>query len=138
VNFYNNAQETEQAAEALFDAGLYRQSVYMACLAVELYLKSKLQLVEHNEDLEFSHDVINLYRALLTRFKPKTNMDSMITRSRKYMTESRYPYSSDVSIFTKEFATEFLDFVYAIRDFIDNDCLATMDDLKDKYSSGGK
>jgi len=138
VNFYDNAKETEQAANVLFDAGIYRQSVYMACLAVELYLKSKLHLVEHNEDLEFSHDVINLYRALLTRYQPQVNMDSMITKCRKYMTESRYPYSRDVNVFTEEFACEFLNFVTAVKDFVDNDCLATMDDLLDKYTGSNK
>jgi HEPN domain-containing protein len=103
----------------------------MSCLSVELYLKSKLYLVSHEDGLERSHDVVNLYKALLTRYQPKTGFDRMIARCRKYFNESRYPYTSDVSIYTKEFAEEFIKFASDIRNFIDNDCLATMDDLKD-------
>ena len=42
VDYYDNAQETQKAAIALLDSGIYRQSVYMSCLAIELYLKTKL------------------------------------------------------------------------------------------------
>jgi HEPN domain-containing protein len=136
VDFYTNAQETEGAAIALLDAGIYRQSVYMSCLAVELYLKSKLHLVPHDDELERSHDIVNLHKALLTRYQPKINMSNMITRCRKYFNESRYPYASDVSIYTKEFALEFVDFVVAVKDFIDNECIATIGDLKNKYPDG--
>jgi hypothetical protein len=62
-------------------------------------------------------------------------MESMILRCRKYFNESRYPYASDVSIYTKEFAAEFIEFITIIKDYIDNDCLATVEDLKDRYTN---
>jgi len=133
VDYYDNAQETERAAVVLLDTGIYRQSVYMACLAIELYLKSKLYLVKYREGLEVSHDIVNLYRALITRFQPKVDMGSMVLRCRKYFHESRYPYSSDVSIYDEGFAKEFIAFVALIKDYVDNECIATMDDLKSKY-----
>jgi len=108
VDYYTNAQETEQAAVALLEAEIYRQSVFMSCLAAELFLKSKLLLVSHDEALEHSHDIVNIYKALRTRFEPKKSFDRMITKCRKYFNESRYPYSSDVSIYTKDFASEFI------------------------------
>ena len=64
MDLYSNAYETEQAAKVLFEAGSHRHSVYFACLAVELYLKSKLHLVEHHIDLEASHNIVGLYTAL--------------------------------------------------------------------------
>ena len=138
MDYYINAQETERAAIALFDVGIYRQSVYMSCLAVELFLKSKLHMVSHEDGLERSHDIVNLYKALRTRYQPKTNFDKMITRCRKYFNESRYPYSNDISVYTKDFAGEFINFVADIKDFIDNDCMATLEDLKERYSSDNK
>ena len=137
MNYYTNAQETEQAAIALLNVKLYRQSIYMSCLAVELYLKSRLHLVSHDDGLERSHDIVNLYKALLTRYQPKINHDKMITRCRKYFNESRYPYASDVSMYTDEFAQEFIDFILLIKDYIDNKCIASVDDLESKYSQKG-
>ena len=133
MDYYINAQETERAAIALLEAGIYRQSVFMSCLAVELFLKSKLQIVSHDDALERSHDIVNMYKALRTRFEPKRSFDKVITKCRKYFNESRYPYSSDVSIYTKDFAMEFISYVADIRDFIDNDCLATLEDLKKRF-----
>jgi HEPN domain-containing protein len=134
VDYYTNAQETEMAAAALFEAKIYRQSIYMSCLALELYLKSKLHLVSHDDELLLSHDLVNLHKALLSRFKPKASHDVMIARCRKYFNESRYPYNKDTSIYTEAFAKEFIDFVAHIKDFVDNECVATIEDLKNKYT----
>ena len=134
MDCYTNAWGYEQAAVDLLSTGRYQQSIFLCCLAVELYLKSKLHLVPHDDDLETSHDVIRIYNALTSRYQPKTNHKLMIVRCRKYFNESRYPSAVDVSVYTKDFASEFIDFVAAIRDFIDNECVATIDDLKGKYS----
>jgi hypothetical protein len=61
------------------------------------------------------------------------DMTSMIARCRKYFNEARYPSSRDVSVYTKEFALEFINFIAIVKEFIDNECMATMDDLKNKY-----
>ena len=135
MDYYTNAQDTEQAATVLLDGGSYRQSVYMSFLAIELYLKSKLHLVKYREGLELSHDIVNLYRALLTHYQPKSDMNTMVVTCRKYFNESRYPYANDTSVYTKKFAKEFIGYVMLIKDYIDNECIATMDDLKDKYQS---
>jgi len=133
VDLYQNAHETEHAATLLHNSEAYRQSIYFYCLAVELYLKSKLHLVPHDIELEKSHDTLGLYNALLVRFKPKADFRPMLTRCRKYFNESRYPYSADTSAYTKEFASEFKEFVAAVRDFIDNECIASVDDLVSKH-----
>ena len=134
MDLYLNAQETESAAKVLLDTGHYRQSIYLFCMSIELYLKSKLHLVDHDIDLEASHNVIGLYAALNKRFHPKTDMIPIIKKCRKYFNESRYPYAGDISAYKKEFAEEFMDITAKVKDFIDNDCMATMDDLLNKYS----
>ena len=135
MNFYANAQETEQSAINLYVTGQYRHSVFLACLATELYLKSKLYLVPHRVELEKSHDVIGLYDALRKRFYPKTDMRASINLCRKYYNESRYPYNGNLDIYTKDFAKDFIDIVAEIKDFIDNECIATIEDLQNKYSN---
>ncbi|MCL2015983.1 MAG: HEPN domain-containing protein [Defluviitaleaceae bacterium] len=134
MDFYDNAWETEQTAIDLANIGRYRYSVYLSCLASELYLKSKLHLVDHDEELETSHDVIKMLDVLSKRFTTGKNLKNMIKFSRKYYNESRYPYAGDVSAYTKDFAEQFLEFTAAVREYVENDCLATMDDLADKYS----
>jgi len=46
VDLYDNACQTERAAINLLSTGDYRHSVFTSCLTTELYLKSKLHLVE--------------------------------------------------------------------------------------------
>ena len=84
MDYCTNAQETETAAMWLLEGGHYRQAIYMFCLSVELYLKSKLHLVEHREELEASHDIIGIYNSLIKRFIPKSNLKPMINMCRKY------------------------------------------------------
>ena len=133
MDYYANAHGNERAAITLLKNGHYQQCVSLSCLAVELYLKSKLHLVQHSEELMFSHDVVNIYKRLITRFQPKTDILPFVTVSRKYFNESRYPYAGDTSIYTQEFANEFIEIVAAVREFIDNECVATMDDLRSKH-----
>jgi len=134
VDLYENACQTERAAINLLSTGDYRHSVFISCLATELYLKSKLQLVPHDAELETSHDAIRMLAALTKRFPTGRKLKSMIRFCRKYYNEARYPYAGDVSAYTKDFAQQFLEFTATVREYVENDCLATMDDLADKYS----
>jgi len=61
VNFYDNAVEVHRAATILYDNEQYRMSVFDSCLAMELYLKSRLYLTEKGEDYAYTHDTINMY-----------------------------------------------------------------------------
>ena len=132
MNFYDNAVEVHEVAEALCKIGKYRISVYNSCLAMELYLKSKLHLVEDGDQFEFSHDVVNIYRQLKRRFMPKDDLLKIITMGRKYFNESRYP-SGGTEVYTESFAQEFLGYVKDVKDYIDNECIATIDDLQNKF-----
>ena len=84
MNCYDNAVEIHEVAEILCKSGKYRISIYNSCLAIELYLKSKLPLVDDGEQFEFSHDVVNIYRHIKKRFAPKSDLLKIITMGRKY------------------------------------------------------
>ena len=132
MNYYDNAMEVHEVAEILRKHGKYRISVYNSCLAMELYLKSKLPLVDDGEQLEFSHDVVNIYRHLNKRFASVKDLLKIITMGRKYFNESRYP-RGDTEIYTDEFAKKFFGYVENIISYINNECTATIDDLRNKF-----
>ena len=99
---------------------------------MELYLKSVLGLVEHNIDLETSHDIINIYRCLSKRYKATEDLTYALVRCRKYFNEARYP-TSESEVYTKQFCEEFLGYIDLIRNYVDNQCHATTDDLIKKF-----
>jgi len=132
VNFYDNAIEVHKAAEVLYDNEQYRMSVANACLAMELYLKSKLHLADKGENYAYSHDTINMYIQLAKRYKPDEDLLKLVKLGKKYFNESRYPHG-DRAIYTKAFAQEFLDCVESIKSYIDDVCVANIDDLQNKF-----
>jgi HEPN domain-containing protein len=132
VNFYDNAAEVHKAAEVLYNNAQYRMSVSNSCLAMELYLKSKLHLTDKGENYAYSHDTINMYIQLANRFKPDENLLQLVKIGKKYFNESRYPHG-DKAIYTKAFAKEFLDYVEAIKSYIDDVCVGNIDDLQNRF-----
>jgi len=131
VNFYDNAEEVRQAAIILYENAHYRMSIYNSCLSIELYLKSKLYLMENGDDYVYTHDTVNMYQLLTKRFKFDKDIFSIIKTCRKYFNESRYPHAG-TEVYTKEFAKEFLGNVESVKSFIDNDCVADITDLENK------
>jgi len=132
VNFYDNAVDVHQAEKVLCDNEHYRMSVSNSCLAMELYLKSKLHLTEKGEDYAYSHDTINMYIQLANRFKPDVDLLGTIKLGKKYFNEARYPHG-DTGVYAHEFALEFLDYVTAVKNYVDNECIATVEDLQGKF-----
>ena len=132
MSFYDNAAEVHRAAEILYKNEQYRMSVSNSCLAIELYLKSKLHLTEKGEDYAYSHDTINMYIQLANRFEPNEKLFHIVKLGRKYFNESRYPHG-DTAIYTKEFSQEFLEHVRAVKNYIDNVCIGSISDLQNKF-----
>jgi len=91
MNHYEQACKWHESAVALMDSGFYQQSIYHFYLVGELYLKSALPLVEHDDRLELSHDIIGLYSALSKRYGETVEMKEATSFLRKYYNESRYP-----------------------------------------------
>ena len=132
MNFYDNATEVHRAAEILWNNNQYRMSVSNSCLAIELYLKSKLHLTEKGEEYAYSHDTINMFIQLANRFGPDDGLLQIVKLGRKYFNESRYPHG-DTAIYTREFAQEFLGYVGAIKSYIDDVCIGDIADLQKKF-----
>ena len=114
MNFYDNAAEVHQAAEILYNNKQFRLSIANSCLAIELYLKSKLHLTEKGEDYAYSHDMINMFLELAKRFNPPEELLQIVKLSRKYFNESRYPHG-DTAVYSDKFAQEFLEYVNKIK-----------------------
>ena len=131
---YNNAVSWYESAKLLETNGFFQQSVSQSCLAVELFLKSKLLIVDPDSDLDKSHDSINIFRVLVDRYPTSRDLLPGIRHCRKYFNEARYPYSG-TDVYTRDFAQEFLSYAQAVKDYIDNDCHATFEDLKQKYGN---
>jgi len=66
------------------------------------------------------------------RFCPNEDLLQFVKLGKKYFNESRYPFS-DTAIYTKAFAQEFLGYVNAIKDYIDDVCVGNIDDLQNKF-----
>ena len=52
---------------------------------------------------------------------------------RKYHNEARYSNISKSDLYDLEFASRFIGIVSDVREYIDNECIATLDDLHNKY-----
>ena len=133
MDYYSSAVSWFESAKLLEANEFFQQSVSQSCLAVELFLKSKLLIVEPDSELDKSHDSINIYRVLAKHYPTNRDLLPGIRNCRKYFNEARYPYSG-VEFYTKTFAQEFLGYVQAVKDYIDNDCQANLDDLQRKYT----
>jgi len=131
MNQYEQACEWHASAFALIDKGFYQQSIYHFCLAGELYLKSALNLVSYEIELETSHDIIRIYRTLADRFGLTEEMTEATKYMRKYHNESRYPsYSIE---FSKQTALDFKRFADTIKAYTDS-CTGTPEDLASHFN----
>jgi HEPN domain-containing protein len=135
VGYYEDALEWEGTAIDLKTCYRYRGSVYMSCLAVECYLKSKVEILDpHNEKLQ-THDSIYLYRFLKSKYPSGKDLLGDIKLCRKYHNDTRYSNSANCDLYDEAFATRFIKIVSDVREYINHDCAATMEDLQEKYKN---
>lgn len=132
MNYYNNAVSWYNSAKFSLTGGFYQQSVSQSCLAVELFLKSKLILIDPGSELDKTHDSINIFKVVAKKYPPKKDLLPGVRNCRKYFNEARYPYGG-TEIYSKEFAEEFVKYVEDVMDYIDNECQATLEDLQNKF-----
>lgn len=133
MDYYKLAEEEVQAVETLFDAGQYRHAITHICMCIEYLLKTKLVQINPTSQLIYGHDIINMYKEVETKFKPSKDLTTGVRFCRKYLNESRYP-ESGIEIYSKEFAEQFMQHLNDIKQFIDNECNATMDDLANRFA----
>jgi len=132
MDYYKIAEEPLRAAVSLKNDGLYRMSVSMATLAIDLLLKSVLYRMDNTNDLLIGHDHIGMLRTIEKRY-PNPKLRTVVKLSRKYFNDSRYSNSENFFTFTEDLAAEFIGFTQQVKNYVDNDCQATIDDLLMKY-----
>lgn len=133
MDYYKLAEDKQKVAQLTKDAGFYADSVYASCLAVEFYLKSVMNRVPEAREFEFTHDVINLYYATKKKYPSSKDLSEAVKYCRKYNNESRYPYNG-MEIYTDNIATQFLKYAEDVKYYIDEECQATLEDLKNKFN----
>jgi len=131
MNLYENAEYWEGSAKDNLIIKRYRTSVYSSCLAIELYLKSALSSVDPNSDYLESHDVVNLYNTVARKYPPSSDLSPIIRKCRKHFNEARYPVVEEV--YDKNFAEEFTGNVKKIKNYVDNECHISDEDLIKRF-----
>ena len=132
MNYYDNAVTWYNSAKYSLTGGFYQQSVSQSCLAVELFLKSKLILIDPVSELDKSHDSISIFKVVAKKYPSSKDLLPSIRNCRKYFNEARYPYGG-TEIYTKEFAEEFVRYAEDVMEYINNECQASLEDLQSKY-----
>ena len=138
MGYYDDALEWQGTAIDLESCGRYRGSVYMACLAVECFLKSKIEVIDPNNARLKDHDSIYFYRLLKSKYPTGKNLITEIRLSRKYHSDARYSNIPKTELYSKEFAGRFIQMIADVKEYIDSDCTSTLNDLFKKYNKEDK
>jgi len=132
MDYYQIAEEPLNASQALKRDGMYRMSVCMATLAIDLLLKSVLYRVNSSSELLVGHNHIGIFREIESHY-PKPELRTVVKLSRKYFNDSRYSNKDNVHIFTESLAEDFIEYAQQVKDYVDANCQATLDDLQKKF-----
>ena len=132
MDYYKLAEEEMQVTETLYNAERYRHAVFHACMSMEYFLKAKLVQINPASEFLDTHDIINIFKVIQSKYKPSRDLRPIVGFCRKYFNESRYP-ASGTAVYTKEFAEEFMEYVGNIKNYIDSECVATVEDLVYKF-----
>ena len=132
MDYYKISEEPFRAATLLKNDGLYRMSVSMATLAIDLLLKSVLYRLDNTNDLLIGHDHIGIFRTIEKQY-PNPNLRTLVKLSRKYFNDSRYSNSENFPLFTESLATDFIEYAHQVKNYVDVDCQATIENLKERF-----
>jgi len=133
MDYYNDALEWQGTAVDMEACGRFRGSVYMACLSVECFLKSKIEMIDPLNERLREHDTIYFYRLLKSKYPTGKDLMTEIRLCRKYHTDARYSGKDNAEVYDKEFAGRFLQIIVDVKDYIDNNCASSLEDLTKKY-----
>jgi len=133
MDYYQLSDEPMQAAKINKDQGLYRMSVCMSTLAIDVLLKSVLHRIAPESDLMLGHNHPGIVAKIETKY-PSTNEVRHATKlSRKYFKDSRYSNTENLPVFNEMLASDFLEYVAIIKNYVDVTCRASLEDLQEKY-----
>ena len=109
----------------------------MPCLAVECFLKAKVENIDPDNVKLGEHDSIYLYRLLKEKYISSADLSKDIALCRKYHNEARYSNTVKTDIYTDDFVNRFIEIMDKVKLFIDEECVSTLDDLVNKYKKNG-
>jgi len=135
MDYYKLSEEPLKAAISNKEQGFYRMSVSMSTLAIDLLLKSVLYRIEPTHDLIMGHNHAGIVTFIERVYPKKDDIRRVAKLSRKYFKDSRYFRSENLAIFTEELADDFINYSTHIKAYVDNDCMATIEDLQKKFLS---
>jgi HEPN domain-containing protein len=133
MDYYKISEEPLNASQALKRDGMYRMSVCMATLAIDLLLKSVLYRVNNTSELLVGHNHIGILREIENHY-PKPELRVVVKLSRKYFNDSRYSNKDNIPVFTESLAADFIQYAQQVKDYVDTDCQATLEDLQRKFN----
>ena len=108
-------------------------SVSMSTLAIDLLLKSVLYRIAPTHDLLMGHNHAGIVTLIESRYPKKDDIRHAAKLSRKYFNDSRYSRAENLAVFTNELATDFINYARQIKDYVDHDCIASLEDLQNKF-----
>ena len=133
MDYYKISEEPFNASQTLKRDGMYRMSVCMATLAIDLLLKSVLYRVNSSSELLVGHNHIGIFREIEGHY-PKPELRTVVKLSRKYFNDSRYSNKDDIPTFTENLAEDFIGYAQQVKDYVDIDCQATLEDLQKRFN----
>ncbi|MCL2602951.1 MAG: HEPN domain-containing protein [Defluviitaleaceae bacterium] len=133
MDYYKLSEEPLQSAKINKDQGLYRMSVCMSTLAIDVLLKSVLFRIAPDNNLLMGHNHHGMIIKIESKYPPNENIRHIAKLSRKYFKDSRYSNTETLSVFTENLASDFIGYAECIKDYVDSDCKATIDDLQKRF-----
>jgi len=133
MDYYKISEEPFNASQTLKKNGMYRMSVCMATLAIDLLLKSVLYRINNVSELLVGHNHIGILREIEDQY-PKPELRAVVKLSRKYFNDSRYSNNDNISTFTENLAADFIEYAQQVKDYVDTDCMATLEDLQKRFN----
>jgi len=133
MDYYKLSEEPMQAAKVNKEQGLYRMSVSMSTLAIDVLIKSVLHRISPDNDLMMGHNHPGILRVIETKYQKKDSIRQVVKLSRKYFKNSRYSNSEDFPVFTENLAEEFISYAQQVKEYVDIECQATFEDLQKRF-----
>lgn len=78
MNYSDLAEYRLKSSISLFQSKQYLDVIYWYCLSIKLFLKSKLILIDHDSQLEFSHDIISIYKCLANKYGYNPDIEDIV------------------------------------------------------------
>jgi HEPN domain-containing protein len=123
MNYYKLSEEPLQAAISNKEQGLYRMSVSMSTLAIDLLLKSVVYRIDPTHELIMGHNHAGIVTFIENSYKRKNDVRQAAKLSRKYFKDSRYSRTENLTVFTEELADDFISYTNLIKWFALGLCL---------------